>query len=286
MHNNDTLQRFIFENSNIRGTLVHLGKSYQTARQRYTYPAAVGQQLGQALAANTLLSATIKYEGSLIMQTQTDGQINLLVAQCNHQRHIRGLARWQEKQSDSLLGCGRMTITIDKTAEERYQGITEIDGDSLAKVIENYFRQSEQIQTHIWLAANEELAVGMLLQHLPGEEIDRDLWNRIDNLGQTITDEELLGLPTEQILHRLFHEEDLRLFDPEPVSFRCGCSRDKVATVLVSLGCDEVHRIIEEEKKIEVGCEFCNQQYHFDAVDAETLFASANSKQPGSGSTH
>lgn len=286
MSNNDTLQRFIFENSNVRGTVVHLGNSYQIARQRYAYPAAIGQQLGQALAANTLLSATIKYNGSLIMQTQTDGQINLLVAQCSHDRHIRGLARWQDESKDSLLGNGRMTITIDKTAEERYQGITGINDEPLAKVIENYFLQSEQIQTHIWLAANEEQAVGMLLQHLPGKETDQDIWSRIDSLGQTITDEELLTLSTEQVLHRLFHEEELRLFDSEPVSFRCSCSRDKVATVLTSLGSDEVHRIIEEEKKIEVGCEFCNQQYLFDAVDAETLFANTTPKQPGSNSKH
>jgi len=284
MHNSDTLQRFIFENSNVRGTFVHLGNSYQTARQRYDYPAAVGQQLGQGLAASALLSATIKYQGSLIMQTQSNGPINLLVAQCSHDRHLRGLARWQEEKA--AFGKGHMTITIDKTAEERYQGITELADNSLAHTIENYFQQSEQIQTRIWLAANEEQAVGMLLQHLPGKDIDPDLWERIAQLGQTITDTELLNLPTEEILRRLFHEEDVRLFDPEPISFRCQCSREKVATMLRSLGRDEAHSIIEEEGKIEVGCEFCNQQYTFDAVDAEQLFASATPAPEGSDSTH
>lgn len=286
MHNSDTLQRFIFENSNVRGTFIHLGNSYKTARQRYEYPAEIGQQLGQALAASTLLGTTIKYEGSLIMQTQTDGQINLLVAQCNHDRHLRGLARWQTEQADTpLFGKGHMTITIDKTAEERYQGITELTENSLAQTIEHYFEQSEQIQTHIWLAADEEQAVGMLLQHLPGQEVDEDVWNRIGSLGHTLTDEELLNLPTEQILYRLFHEEEVRLFDAEPVSFRCSCSREKVATMLRSLGRDEVTRIIEAEEKIEVGCEFCNQQYAFDAVDTEALFASA-APSPDSGATH
>jgi len=284
MHNSDTLQRFIFENSNVRGVFVHLGNSYKTARQRYDYPAAIGQQLGQGLAASALLSATIKYEGSLIMQTQSNGAINLLVAQCSHDRHLRGLVRWQEENAN--FGKGHMTITIDKTAEERYQGITELAHNSLAQTIENYFLQSEQIQTHIWLAANEGQAVGMLLQHLPGKEVDPDLWDRIAQLGQTITEEELLTLPTEEILRRLFHEEDVRLFEGEPVSFRCSCSREKVATMLRSLGRDEARSIIAEEGKIEVGCEFCNQQYAFDAVDTEQLFASATPAPGGSDSTH
>ncbi len=289
MQHSDTLQRFLFENSNVRGTFIHLGNSYQTALGRYDYPAEVGQQLGQALVASSLLSATIKFDGSLILQTQADGPINMLVAQSNSQRQIRGLARWQEtllaEQANNLYGDGHMTITIDNKNDERYQGIVDLAGGSLARAIENHFKQSEQIQTHIWLAADGQQAVGMLLQHLPGKDPDQDLWNRLETLSTTLTNEEMLSLSTEEILFRLFHEEEVRLFEAEPISFRCSCSHDKVADMLRALGPDEVHEIIEQEEKISVGCEFCNQQYEFDRVDAEQLFASST-PTPGSSSTH
>lgn len=278
MQNSDTQQRFLFENSNVRGIFIHLGNSYQTALNRYEYPSLVAEQLGQALVASALLSATIKFDGSLIMQTQSNGLINMLVAQCNQKRHIRGLARWQSHllpdRPHNPYGDGHMTITIDNKNDDRYQGIVDLAGGSLARAIENYFKQSEQIQTHIWLAADEQQAVGMLLQHLPGQEPDQDLWNRIETLGTTLTREEMLNLSTEEVLYRLFHEEEVRLFEDEPVSFRCSCSRDKVANMLRALGSDEVHDILKEEGKISVGCEFCNQQYEFDAVDAEELLAS------------
>ncbi len=289
MHNSDTLQRFLFENSHVRGIFIHLGNSYQTALNRYDYPGPVAQQLGQALVASALLSATIKFEGSLIMQIQSSGLINMLVAQCNNNQHIRGLARWQEallpEQQNNPYGKGHMTITIDNLSEERYQGIVSLSHGSLARTIENYFKQSEQIQTHIWLASDEQQAVGMLLQHLPGKEPDQDLWNRIETLGTTLTSEEMLSLTTEEVLYRLFHEEEVRLFEEEPVSFRCSCSRDKVADMLRALGAAEVRDILKEEDKISVGCEFCNQQYEFDSVDAEELFASST-PTPGSASTH
>ena len=290
MQRSDTLQRFLFENSNVRGIFIHLGNSYQTTLGRYDYPAEVGQQLGQALVASSLLSSTIKFDGSLIMQTQSSGPITLLVAQSNNQRQIRGLARWQDEQlanqPSNLYGDGHMTITIDNKNDERYQGIVDLAGGSLARAIENYFKQSEQIQTHIWLAADGQQAVGMLLQHLPGKEADQDIWDRLEALGSTLTNEEMLSLSTEEILYRLFHEEEVRLFEAEPVSFRCSCSRDKVADMLRALGPDEVHDIIKEEEMISVGCEFCNQQYEFDSVDAEQLFASATQTPPGSATKH
>jgi len=289
MQRSDTLQRFLFENSNVRGIFIHLGNSYQTTLGRYDYPTEVGQQLGQALAASSLLSSTIKFDGSLIMQTQSNGPINMLVAQSNSQHQIRGLARWQDellaKPGSNLYGDGHMTITIDNKNDDRYQGIVDLANGSLARAIENYFKQSEQIQTHIWLAADGQQAVGMLLQHLPGKEPDQDIWTRIETLGATLTNEEMLSLSTEEILFRLFHEEEVRLFEAEPISFRCSCSHNKVADMLRALGPDEVHEIIEQEEKISVGCEFCNQQYEFDRVDAEQLFASST-PTPDSGSTH
>lgn len=279
MQNADTLQRFLFENSNIRGTFVHLQSSYLAALGRYEYPAAIAQQLGQMLAANTLLASTIKFEGALIIQIQSDGPLNMLVTQCDEQRHLRGLARWQAdvigQSLPEIYGKGHITITINNDQlDERYQGIVGLEGRSLSEAIEGYFNQSEQLRTRLWLHADQHQAVGLLLQQLPGEGASNAFWQHIEVLGETITRDELLQLDSREILHRLFHEEDIRLFDPEPVSFRCSCSREKIVAMLRGIGYDEAHSIIEEQGKIEVGCEFCNQQYRFDSVDTEALFAS------------
>ena len=279
MNDADTLQRFLFENSDVRGTFIHLQASFIAACNRYDYPGQVAQQLGQALAASTLLSSTIKFKGSLIFQVQSNGPINMLVAQCDDQQHIRGLARWQDEiNGDSLtdiFGEGRITITINSERnEDRYQGVVGLEGTSLNEAIESYFRQSEQLDTRLWLFADHQQAVGLLLQRLPGESPDENFWHHIETLGETLTSSELLQLSSTDILHRLFHEEDIRLFEPEPVSFRCSCSLEKITTMIRALGYDEAHSIIEEQGKIEVGCEFCNQQYIFDQVDTEALFAS------------
>lgn len=290
MRDGDTLQRFLFEHSNVRGVFIHLNASYAAVSERYDYPLIVRKQLGEALAASALLGATIKFGGSLIMQLQTSGPIQMLVAQCNNERHIRGLARWQDDGlsagTANPFGTGRMVITIDSaTSEERYQGIVGIEGGHLNQAIETYFAQSEQLQTRLWLAADEQQAVGMLLQHLPGVDPDPDLWERIEALGATLTPGEMLSLPTREILRRLFHEEDVRLFDSEPVSFRCSCSREKIVTMLRALGSDEAHDILKEQGKISVDCDFCNQHYEFDSVDVEEMFASTT-PPPGSSSTH
>lgn len=290
MRDGDTLQRFLFEHSNVRGLFIHLTASYAAVSERYDYPMLVRQQLGEALAASALLGATIKFGGSLIMQLQSSGPIQLLVAQCNNERHIRGLARWQDEgltqEMDNPFGDGRLVITLDSaTSDERYQGIVGIEGGRLNQVIETYFAQSEQLQTRLWLAADEQQAVGMLLQHLPGTEPDSDLWGRIEALGATLSQSELLTLTTQEILHRLFHEEDVRLFDAEPVSFRCSCSRDKIATMLRALGSAEAQEILQEQGSISVDCDFCNQHYAFDPVDVEELFANTP-PAPGSASTH
>ncbi len=280
MPDTDIQQRFLFEHSDVRGDFIRLGASYQAACGRYDYPAAVAQQLGQALVASTLLSATIKYSGSLVLQIQSSGPINMLVAQCNHKRHIRGLARWQAEVPQGglaqLYGQGRMVITIDNERnDERYQGIVGLDGTSLATAIESYFKQSEQLETRLWLAADAERAAGLLLQRLPGNQSsDSDLWRRVEMLTATVTEREMLALPTDELLHRLFHEEDIRLFEPEPVSFRCSCSREKIATMLKGLGREEAETILQEQGAIEVGCDFCNHHYQFDKIDVEEIFAS------------
>jgi molecular chaperone Hsp33 len=277
----DTLHRFLFEHTNVRGELVHLDASWQAALERKDYPPPVQELLGQAMAAAVLLTATIKFNGSLTLQLQGGGPVSLLVVQATPQRNLRGLAHWdgevEHGSLPELTGGGRLAITIDPgEGRERYQGIVALEQDSLAGCLEQYFSHSEQLPTRLWLAADGVSAGGMLLQQLPRETEDDDAWYRDVHLGETITHEELLQLPALEILRRLYHEEDVRLFDADPVSFRCGCSRERIESLLRGLGRDEVQDILREQGNVRVDCEFCNQRYEFDAVDVEALFAGSD----------
>lgn len=276
MRSPDTLQRFLFESNAIRGELVHLDSAFSAIRGQHAYPLPVSRLLGHALAASALLSATIKYHDSLILQARGSGAVQMLVAQCSANRSLRGLARWTDPVPDAgpgeLCGTGDLVITIDPgSGGERYQGLVDLGGRTLAESLERYFAQSEQLATRLWLACDGEVAAGMLLQRLPGEALDPDAWNRVTRLGATLSDAELLGLSVEEVRHRLFHEEDIRLFEPERTTFRCGCSRETIEAVLRSLGRAELEDILQQEGEIGVSCEFCNRHYRFDAVDAEHL---------------
>lgn len=291
MTDNDRLFRFIIENSNVRGEMVHLDASWQAVLQRAEYPKAVRNILGEALATCALLTATIKFEGSLILQIRGDGPLHLLVAQSTAEGTVRGIARWHADVPEAglrdIFGNAQIVITIEppknKKGGEPYQGIIALQGDKLSHAIENYFRQSEQLNTRLWLAADDNTCGGFLLQELPGKTTDTDAWPRATQLADTLTANEILHLPVTNVLHRLFHEEDVRLFDPEPISFRCGCSRERIDTVLLSMGTDEAHQILSEQGKISVDCEFCNAHYEYDAVDIDALFA--GNTRPDSSST-
>ncbi len=276
MRSPDTLQRFVFENNAIRGELVHLDASLKAVLDNHEYPAPVGQLLGEALAAANLLSASIKSHESLILQCRANGPVHMVVAQCSRGHSLRGLARWKGKVSggdlETLCGEGHVLITIEQgRGGERYQGIVALTGESLADSLEAYFAQSEQLPTRFWLSCDGRAAAGMLLQRLPGEAEDPDAWNRVSQLASTLTRDELLGLSVQEVRHRLFHEEDVRVFDPRRTIFGCTCSRQTVERVLSSLGRSEIEDILAKEGRIKVGCEFCNRSYTFDAVDAERL---------------
>lgn len=281
----DVLSRFVFERTNVRGELVHLDATWRAILERRDYPAPVRELLGQAMAAAALLITTIKFSGSLILQIQGDGPVSLIVVQAKSDRTLRGLAHWNDPVLPGPLaqqvGSARLAITIDQGGDrERYQGIVALDAEeNLAHALEDYFARSEQLATRLWLEANDERAAGMLLQALPGETEDADAWNRSVQLADTLSGQELLELPQREVLRRLFHEEDVRLFEPEPVSFRCTCTRERIETVLRSLGYAEVRSIIAEQGRVSVDCEFCNQNYVFDPVDVEKLFA-AGDHQP------
>ncbi len=277
---NDLLQRFLFENADIRGDLVHLDATWQAVLEKHDYAPPVRALLGQAMVAALLLSATLKKQGRLTIQIQGEGPVSFLVVECTSDRTLRGLAHAEDDVTTTdlreLVGKGRLAITLEPEAEgDRYQSIVELTGATLAEAIENYLDRSEQLDTRLWLAVDASRAAGLLIQKLPesGRLGDRDAWNRIGQLSATITERELLALPAREIIHRLYHEEDVRVFEPEPVCFRCGCSRERVANMLRTLGHEEVRAIVAEEGSVRVTCEFCNHKYEFDAVDSEQLFA-------------
>lgn len=292
MHDRDRLHRFVFEHYPIRGNLVHLDASWRALLEHREYPQAVRDTLGQALAASVLLAATLKFDGMLTLQLQGQGPMHLLLAQCSSDLAVRAVARYREDVTSTNLaemsGGGNLSVTLETNdLSQRYQGIVPIDRGTLAASLQQYFEDSEQLPTRLWLHAGESGISGMLLQRLPEgsgngnqsedpEEID-DAWRRVQLLGDTLTGAELESLSDEQILHRLFAEDDVRLFEPRPVFFRCRCSRERVSGMLRSLGSEEVRSILAERGDVEVRCDFCNRAYQFDAVDVEQLFASSPS---------
>lgn len=273
----DSLQRFLFESAPIRGERVHLDASQMSALEHHDYPPDLRRIMGELCAAAVLLAATLKLEGSLALQIQGNGPVRLLVVECSGELALRATAKWEGEVSGSLqdiVGEGRFAITLDQKNGQTYQGIVELEGSSVAEILQNYMIRSEQLETRLWLSSDGNSSSGLLLQMLPEEESsDPDAWDRVNHLASTLKNEELAELSTREILHRLFHEEDLRLFEVQPVYFRCTCSREKVANMLKVLGAEEVADILAERESIEVHCEFCNRRYEFDAVDAAQLFA-------------
>ena len=287
MSNNDSLQRFLFEHAAIRGEVVRLNATWQEVLQRHTYPEPVQNLLGEMMAASALLSAMLKFHGSLIMQIQGSGPLTLAVVECTSQRTLRAIANWREDISgdslQALVGNGSLAITIEPKQGRRYQGIVDVSVGSLTEAIEDYMHRSQQLETKMWLTVDASQASGLLLQKLPEpenvhqqllSEQDGDAWNRITQLAGTVQKEELASLPFEQLLRRLFYEEDVRVFEAEPVSFRCSCSKERVRNTLRMLGYEEITSLFEERPTISVDCEFCNHHYEFDRVDIEELFAS------------
>jgi molecular chaperone Hsp33 len=273
----DILRRFIFEEFGVRGEWVKLSDSWQNAKINQRGNAIVQETLGQALAAAVLLSATIKFKGSVILQAQGNGALSTLVAQSTHDRKIRGLVRHagevQRGTLESMFGEGRLVLTIRPDNTDPYQGIVPLRGANLAAALQTYFIQSEQLDTRLWLFANEQVAAGLLLQELPEPKDFKTDWERIVMLADTLTAPELLGLDCEPLLHRLFHEEKVRLFDAEAVQFECACSKQKIEYALRTLGRQELEHLLEEKGAVEVGCEFCNKQYRFDRIDVQKLLA-------------
>ena len=299
------LHRFLFEGLPVRGALVRLEGAWREALTRRgtagAFPAPVRNLLGEMAAAGMLIYSNIKFEGALVLQVHGDGPLKLAVAEINSDLSFRATAQVIASVADTarlpdlINGRGRCAITLD--AHDRaagtlpYQGIVPLHGDegealqSLAEVLEHYMLQSEQLDTKLVLAANDERAAGLLLQRMPlsgasnlGGERDEDRigldddYNRIAHLGGSLTAQELLSLDADTILRRLFWQERVRLFAPKVTSFRCSCSRERVQNMLVGLGREEMDSIIAERGEIEVGCDFCGLYYRFDAIDVGGMF--------------
>jgi len=277
MIEHDCLRRFIFPALGIRGEWVNLTESWQAAKQFQKSPDIVQHQLGQALAAVTMLSATIKFKGSMILQAQGSGPLLTLVAQATHKRKIRGLVRGDVQAPCAtlaeLFGEGRLVLTIEQANAGPYQGVVPLAGKNLADALETYFSQSEQLKTRLWLFADDTRAGGLLLQELPALQHAPADWERIEILTDTVTAEELLSLTCRDMLHRLFHEEQVKVFEPEPVNFECACSRSRIERTLKALGKQALLNLLHEHGNIEVGCEFCGAQYAFDPIDVESVLA-------------
>lgn len=283
MHDRDVLQRFLFEYLAVRGELVHLNQSWQEILKRHDYPGNIQKIMGEMAAAAVLLSATLKYNGSLIMQIQGGGPLSMAVIEVTGELTLRGVAQWQGEISGmnlaELAGAATLAITINSDAGERYQGIVDLSSGDIGKALEDYMLRSQQLETRLWLFANDSYAAGMLLQKMPGMLVnglsadDDDAWPRVTQLAGTVKTEELAFLQFEELIRRLFHEEDVRVFEKHPVSFRCSCTRERVVDMLRMLGYEEVQSILESETKVGVCCQFCNHYYEFDRVDAEEMFA-------------
>jgi len=279
----DQIQRFLFERTNVRGEIVTLERAFGEVLERHEYPPAVNRLLGELLAAVALLTDTVKLDGTLSIEVRGQGALSLLMAESNPGGELRAIARLAEEAAipegragfRELVGEGQIMITLDPTDGQRYQGIVALEHDSLSACLAAYFAQSEQLPTRLWLVADEQRAAGLLLQRLPddSQNQDADAWERAVVLAETVTAEELLGLDPLEVLRRLYHEETVRVFDPKALRFGCTCSRERIASALLTLGEQELQEILAEQDSIDTQCHFCHTRYHFSSHEVAAMLA-------------
>lgn len=275
----DTLQRFMFEHASIRGEIAHLDETFKTILNQHPYPPMVKRLLGEALVSCVLLTGSVKFEGEISLQFHGDQRLPLLLVQCDHQLNIRGFANYQKTAEpidyNSAFLEGKMVFSINQYNQTTpYQSVVPIRSLSMADNLMEYFAQSEQIATRVWLAVNDERAAGMLLQLMPDQNTKQreEFWEYAVQIGQTISEHELLTLDNPTILNRLYHETELRLYNARSVRFRCRCNEDKMKQVLTVLGEQEVQALLKEKGTVDVVCDFCQRHYQFDAIDVTMLF--------------
>lgn len=282
----NVLNRYLFEDLSVRGELVQLDKAYQQIITSKEYPAPIQALLGELLVATTLLTATLKFEGSITMQLQGNGPVSLAVINGDNNQRIRGVARWEGDIADDaglhdLMGKGHLVITIEPKKGERYQGVVGLEGDNIAQVIENYFLRSEQLKTRLWIRTGEHEgkrhAAGMLLQVVPDGTGSPDDFEHLEQLTNTVKNEELFTLEANELLYRLYNQEQVKLFEPQDVEFLCGCSRDRSGAAIVTISRDEINDILAEEGSVSLHCDYCGTTYSFDSAQVAGLYSQAQS---------
>lgn len=289
----------MFDGGGARAHLVQLDRSWLEVACKHDTSPDVMRLLGEMSCASILLSASLKYEGSVILQIHGDGPVRLAVAECNAKLGFRSTIKMSEtlkpapgadwKALVNQNNLGRFSVVLDPKIDNQhpYQGIVPLHEAGVAQALESYMQRSEQLPTRLWLACNGERAAGLLLQKMPHQggtnkksdaqseaatEASDDDWERLITLAQTVTAEELLSVEAETLLHRLFWQEAPKLLEDKPVQFSCSCSRARVGRMLKTLGAEEVESILAEQGQVDVHCDFCNAAYHFDAVDCAALF--------------
>lgn len=289
----NTLQRFMFAESPVRGAVVQIGSGWRELLAHRDYPADVRNLLGEAMAAAPLLASSLRFEGRLSLQAEGNGPVKLLLVQISHDLEVRGVARHSEDAAGqdlpTLLGQGRFGMIIEPQGRESYQAIVPLTGGRLQDCLRSYFEQSEQLATWLCLAADEESLAGLMLQRMPvsdhADGESDESWARLLLLAGTLQSRELLHLPAEEILHRLFHQETVKLFDPQPVALRCRCSHGRISEMLLSLGRKEIDSILAEQGQIEIECGFCGRRYVYSPNEVLALF-DAQAAPPPTESRH
>lgn len=281
----DQIHSFHLRRAGVRGQVAHLEAAWQEILDQADYPAAVTDLLGETLVASALFAGSLKFEGGLSIHLRHAGGLALLFAECSHDGNLRGIARVEEgleiKPVDLADPALQLAITIENArTDTRYQGMVAVPSAHLGAAFEGYFEQSEQLPTRMLLAVRGGRCAGILIQRIASQGgggfiDDEDAWDRICHLFATLSAEELLELPVEEVLLRLFHEEEVLLEEARPLRFRCTCSPERVTSMLRSLGEKELALILQEKGKVSVTCEFCNRCYAFDAIDLAGLFVAA-----------
>lgn len=270
----DVLNRYLFDELHVRGELVQLSKTYQDIISDHNYPAAVKELLGELVAATCLLTATLKFEGEIAIQLQGDGPVSYLAVNGSDKQEMRAIARVNDESTQAqgllpLVGKANMIITIRPKNSEAYQGVVALEKETLAECFAHYFEVSEQIPTKLWLfhSAEEQKVAGCLVQLLPDgddKQKQQDDFEHLCQLTHTIKADELFSLDAQTILYRLYNQEEVRLFDPQPVKFQCSCSEEKCMTAISQVDSEELKSIIAEEGKVSMTCDYCYTTYNFD----------------------
>lgn len=289
MANQDQLHRYLFENYAVRGELVTVSNTWKEVLENHNYPLPVKNLLGELLVATSLLTATLKFAGDITVQVQGDGPMSLAVINGNNRQQMRGVARVQGEIADdaslkTLVGNGYLVITITPEEGERYQGVVGLEGETLAECLEDYFQRSEQLPTRLFIRTGDvegqPAAGGMLLQVLPAQDTQAEDFEHLAVLTETVKAEELFTLPANEVLWRLYHEEEVTLYDPQDVEFKCTCSRERCAGALKTLPDEEVDSILAEEGEIDMHCDYCGNHYLFNAMDIAEIRNNASPPDP------